>query len=291
MSINLKQSIAIYKRKPLSLVLLLITWLCAAITVGILFYILLFILVRGIPNITMEFIFGDYNSQTLSAFSSIVTTIVMIVLSLIVAVPIGVFCSVYLVEYAKRGSRLVKLIQLAVETLSGIPSIIYGLFGLIFFVGLLGFKTSVLAGACTLTIMILPIIISSAEEALKSVPNSYREGSYGLGAGRLRTVFAIVLPAAMPGILAGIILSIGRIVGETAALIFTSGTNVNASATLNLFASQRTLAIHMYMLAMEGLPHSRDMAFSAGTILIILVFFTNLFANRLARKITKGNIG
>lgn len=273
------------KRKAISLILKSFVWLCGLLTVGILIYILLFILLRGIPNINMEFLFGEYNSETLSAFSSIVATIEMIVLSLLVSVPIGVFCSIYLTEYAKRGNKAVKVIRLAVDTLAGIPSIVYGLFGMILFVNILGFRASVLSGICTVSIMILPVIISSSEEAIKSVPDMYREGSLGLGASRLRTVFKIVLPTAMPGILSGVILAIGRIVGETAALIFTSGTNVLKNPTLDLNVSQRTLAIHMYMLASEGLPHSKDMAFATGAILIIIVFLVNYATTKLAGKL------
>lgn len=275
------------KRKIISFILKSAVWLCGILTVGILTYILLFILLRGIPKINMDFLFGEYNSDTLSAFSSIVTTVEMIVISLLISVPIGVFCAIYLTEYAKRGSKTVKVIRLAVDTLAGIPSIVFGLFGMILFVKLLGFRASVLSGICTLSIMILPVIISSSEEAIKTVPDMYREGSLGLGAGRLRTVFKIVLPTAMPGILSGVILAIGRIVGETAALIFTSGTNVLKNPTFDLMASQRTLAIHMYMLASEGLPHSKEMAFATGSILIIIVFLVNytttLLAGRLGR--------
>ncbi len=273
------------KRKTKSLILRFMVWLCGILTVGILAYILLFILVRGIPNINMEFLFGEYNSDSLSAFSSIVTTVEMIVISLIIAVPVGVFCAIYLHEYAKRGNKAVKVIRLAVDTLAGIPSIVYGLFGMIFFVNILGLRASVLSGVLTISIMILPVIISSSEEAIKSVPDMYREGSLGLGATRLRTVFSIVLPTAMPGILSGVILAIGRIVGETAALIFTSGTNVLENPTLDLMASQRTLAIHMYMLASEGLPYSKDMAFATGAILIIIVFIVNFAATKLAGRI------
>ena len=276
---NLKQ------RKVKSILLKSFIWFCGILTVGILIYILLFILLRGIPKINLEFLFGEYNSETLSAFSSIVATIQMILLSLTVSVPIGVFCAIYLAEYAKRGNSAVKVIRLAIDTLAGIPSIVYGLFGMIFFVNILGFRASVLSGICTISIMILPVIISSSEEAIKSVPDTYREGSLGLGATRLRTVFRIVLPTATPGILAGIILAIGRIVGETAALIFTSGTNVLKNPTFNLLSSQRTLAIHMYMLAGEGLPHSRDMAFATGAILILIVFSVNYAATKLAGRI------
>jgi phosphate transport system permease protein len=276
---NLKQ------RKVKSVLLKSFVWLCGILTVVVLIYILLFILLRGIPKINLVFLFGEYNSETLSAFSSIVATIQMIFLSLIISVPIGVFCAIYLAEYAKRGSIAVKIIRLATDTLAGIPSIVYGLFGMIFFVNILGFRASVLSGVCTISIMILPVIISSSEEAVKSVPDTYREGSLGLGATRIHTVFRIVLPTAMPGILSGVILAIGRIVGETAALIFTSGTNVMKNPSLDLLSSQRTLAIHMYMLAGEGLPHSKDMAFATGAILILIVFTVNYTTTKLAGRI------
>ncbi|MGB4437873.1 MAG: phosphate ABC transporter permease PstA [Sedimentibacter sp.] len=287
----IKEKNYLKRRKIKSLFLKLLVWLSGILTVGILLYILIFILIRGIPNINLQFLFGEYNSDSLSAFSSIVTTLEMIVISLVIAVPIGVFCAIYLAEYAKRGNKAVKVIRLAVDTLAGIPSIVYGLFGMIFFVNILGFRASVLSGIGTVSIMILPLIISSSEEAIKAVPDMYREGSLGLGATRLRTVFRIVLPTAMPGILSGVILAIGRIVGETAALIFTSGTNVMENPTLDLFASQRTLAIHMYMLASEGLPHSKDMAFATGAILIIVVFLVNFLATKLAGKLGRLNDG
>lgn len=280
---NIKDNIK--KRKTVSVIMKSAVWLCGMLTVGILVYILLFILIRGIPNINLEFLFGRYNSESLSAFSSIVTTLEIIALALLGSVPVGVFCAIYLVEYAKRGSRIVKAIRLAVDTLAGIPSIIYGLFGMIFFVTVLGLKTSVLSGILTISIMILPLIISSSEEAIKAVPDIYREGSLGLGASQLRTVFKIVLPSSMPGILSGVILAIGRIVGETAALIFTSGTNVLEVPSLNLTSSQRTLAIHMYMLASEGLPHSKDMAFATGSILIFIVLAVNYTATLLAKRL------
>ena len=270
------------KRKTVSIALKAAVWFCGILTVGILVYILSFILIRGIPKINMEFLFGEYNSETLSAFSSVVATVEMIVISLLIAVPVGVFCAIYLSEYAKRGNKAVKVIRLAVDTLAGIPSIVYGLFGMIVFVYAFGFKASILSGICTISIMILPVIISSSEEAIKAVPDMYREGSLALGATRLRTVFKVVLPSAMPGILSGIILAIGRIVGESAASIFTTGTNVLKDPTLNLLASQRTLAIHMYMLANEGLPHSRDMAFATGSILILIVFLVNFAATKIA---------
>ncbi|MFA9423280.1 MAG: phosphate ABC transporter permease PstA [Sedimentibacter sp.] len=287
--INVKNNLK--RRKTKSLILKISVWLCGILTVGILICILLFILIRGIPNINLQFLFGEYNSDSLSAFSSIVATLEMIVISLVIAVPIGVFCSIYITEYAKRGNKAVKIIKIAVDTLAGIPSIVYGLFGMIFFVTMLGLRASMISGIGTISIMILPVIISSSEEAIKAVPDMYREGSLGLGATRLRTVFSIVLPTAMPGILSGVILAIGRIVGETAALIFTSGTNVMKNPTLDLFASQRTLAIHMYMLASEGLPHSKDMAFATGAILILIVFVVNFMATKFAGKLGRLNDG
>jgi phosphate transport system permease protein len=214
----------------------------------------------------------------------IITTLDMIGISLLVAVPIGIFTAVYLVEYAKRGSRLVYLIRLAAESLSGIPSIIFGLFGMLFFVITLKWQWSIMAGALTLSIMVLPTIIRSTEEALKAVPDSYREGSFGLGAGKLRTVFRIILPSALPGILAAVILSIGRIVGETAAVLLTAGTVAQVPASL--MGSGRTLSVHMYLLAKEGIDFSK--AYATAFVLIVIVLCINLLANFLVNKFKKG---
>lgn len=215
---------------------------------------------------------------------AILTTIYMVAISLLIAVPFGVFCAVYLVEYAKKGNRLVKIIRVTAETLSGIPSIVYGLFGMLFFVTTLNWGFSLLAGAFTLAIMILPLIIRSTEEALKAVDDSYREGSFGLGAGKLRTVFRIVLPSANSGILAGIILAIGRVIGETAALIYTAGTV--AKIPKSLFDSGRTLAIHMYALSSEGL-HTNE-ANATAVVLLILVMGINTLASFIAKRLQKG---
>lgn len=273
--------------KPTSLILRLLVWLCGLFTLGVLAIIILFIFINGIPHINLSFLFGEYNSTTLSLLSPLITTLQMVVLSLVIAMPIGLGCAIYLTEYSRRNSRFIYFINLATETLAAIPSIVYGLFGMIFFCGVLKMGTSILAGALTLSIMILPIIIRSASEALKSVPDLYREGSFGLGAGKMKTISAVLLPSATKGIAAGVILSIGRIVGESAALIFTSGTNID-SVTMNIFESRRTLAIHMYMLASEGLPHSRNMAFATGAVLIIMVFVVNglatYFGNKLGDK-------
>lgn len=209
----------------------------------------------------------------------------MTALSLVIAVPLGIFAAIFLVEYAKRGNKFVEIIRLTTETLSGIPSIVYGLFGLLFFVTTLGWGYSLLAGAFTLAIMILPLIIRTTEEALKSVPDSFREGSFGLGAGKLRTVFCVVLPSAVPGILAGVILAVGRIVGETAALIYTAGTV--PAVPKSVMGSGRTLAVHMYNLSSEGLY--MDQAYATAVVLLVLVVGINCLSGYIAKKITKGN--
>ena len=207
----------------------------------------------------------------------------MTVLSLLMAVPIGVFAAIYLVEYSKKGNKLVKLIRVTAETLSGIPSIVYGLFGFIVFVITLGWSYTLLSGAITLSIMILPLIMRTTEEALMAVPDSFREGSFGLGAGRLRTVFHIIVPSAMPGILSGVILAIGRIVGESAALIFTAGTNPVVPDSL--FSSVSTLSVHMYALMTEGLYV--DQAYAVAVVLLVVVILINALSAALARKLTK----
>ena len=215
---------------------------------------------------------------------SIINTILMTALSLLIAAPVGIFAAIYLVEYAKRGNKVVKIIRITAETLSGIPSIVYGLFGMLFFVVALGWGNSLLSGAFTLAIMILPLIIRTTEEALKSVPDLYREASFGLGAGRLRTVFCVVLPSAVPGILAGIILAIGRIVGETAALIYTAGTV--AKVPENLFSSTRTLSVHMYNLSQEGLYFNQ--AYATAVVLLLVVIAINSLSGFIAKRIARG---
>lgn len=221
----------------------------AALTFLVLFFLIVYILVHGIPNLTPQLFAWKYTSENASMLPSIINTLIIVILSLVIAVPLGIFSAIYLVEYAKRGNKFVKIIRLTTETLSGIPSIVYGLFGALFFVTALKWGYSLLAGALTLSIMILPLIMRTTEEALKSVPDSFREGSFGLGAGKLRTVFQIVLPSAIPGILAGVILAVGRIIGETAALIYTAG--AVAEVPSSIMGSGSTLAVHMYNLSRE----------------------------------------
>ena len=266
-----------------SFLLLLLTHLAALITVLVLGSLVAYILGRGIPNLRPEMFSLTYTSENQSMLPAILNTCTMTILSLLAAIPFGIGSAIYLVEYAKKGSRIVNLVRVTTETLSGIPSIVYGLFGMLFFSGKLHLGFSMLSGALTLAIMILPLIMRTTEEALLSVPDLYREGSFGLGAGRLRTVMCIVLPTAVPGILSGIILAIGRIVGETAALMYTSGT---VAKVAGLFDSGSTLALHMYKQASEGLY--TEQAYATSVILLLLVFIINFISGRIARQITKG---
>jgi len=267
-----------------SLVMRVLVWGAALLTAGVLLALIAYILIRGVPNLKLSLFELEYNSENVSMFPSIVMTIYMTVLTLIITTPLGIGCAIYLTEYAKRGNKVVEVIRLAAETLSGIPSIVYGLFGMLFFVTAPPRKKPILAGSCTLAIMGLPLILRSTEEALKSVPDSYREASFGLGAGKLRTVVRVVLPPAMPGIVAGVILAVGRIVGETAALIYTAGTV--AKITINPMESARTLAVHMYALSSEGL-HTNE-AFATGVVLLLVVLMLNATSNAIAKRITKG---
>lgn len=279
--VTFKQRMISYKRKPLSLVMLLLVALAAVLSAAALVFIIVYVLVRGIPNLTPELFALTYNSDNVSCMPSIINTIVLTLLTLLIAVPFGIGAAIYLAEYAKKGNRLVKVIRTMAETLAGIPSIVYGLFGMLFFVYALNWGYSLLAGAFTLAIMVLPTIMRTTEEALLTVPDSYREGSYGLGAGKLRTIVRIILPSAMPGILAGVILAVGRIVGETAALIYTYG-SATGYAT-GLFNSGRSLAVHMYVLTNEGL-HT-DQAWGTAVVLLVLVFGINTLSAFIAKKL------
>ena len=272
-----------YKNHPLSLVLFLLVSLSALITATVVLFLIGYILWHGVPNLSLPGIFAwEYNGENQSMTPAIINTLTMTALTLILAVPIGVFAAIYLVEYAKKGSKFVKLIRVTAETLAGIPSIVYGLFGYIVFVITLGWSYTLISGVITLAIMILPLIIRTTEEALIAVSDSYREGSFGLGAGKLRTVFRIVLPSAVPGIAAGVILAIGRIVGESAALIFTSGTNPVVAK--GLFTSASTLSVHLYALLTEGLY--TEQAYAVAAILLFLVIGINALSSFVAKKLT-----
>lgn len=271
-------------RRPLSVLLRVLVYAAAGVTAFVLLFLVGYILIKGIPHLSWDLFAWKYDSNNVSLLPALLNTVLMTLLSLLIAVPLGVCAAIYLVEYAGRGSRLVGLVRLTAETLSGIPSIVYGLFGALFFVGALHWGLSLLSGACTLSIMILPLIMRTTEEALRAVPDSFREGSFGLGAGRLRTVFRIVLPSAVPGILAGVILGIGRVVGESAALIYTAGTVPEVAESL--FDSARTLSVHMYALSNEGLHI--DQTYATAVVLLVIVVGINTLSAGIARKIAKG---
>lgn len=277
------QKLKSYKRTPGSFLVMLLVMASALVTFAVLFFLIVYVLMKGIPYIRPSLFALKYTSENASLMPALINTVIMTLLSLLIAVPFGIFSAIFLVEYAGKGNKFVELIRLTTETLQGIPSIVYGLFGMLFFVNTCGWGFSLLAGAFTLSIMVLPLIMRSTEEALKSVPDSYREGSFGLGAGKLRTVFKIVLPSAIPGILAGVILAIGRIVGETAALIYTAGTV--AQVPENVFGSGRTLSVHMYNLSSEGLY--MDQAYATAVVLLVLVVGINTLSGMAAKKLSK----
>ncbi|MDY5496786.1 MAG: phosphate ABC transporter permease PstA [Anaerobutyricum sp.] len=281
--LTLKDRLKSYRRSPGSFFVMLLVVLSAAATIAALIYLIAYILINGVPYLNSELFSWTYTSDNASVVPALINTVIIAAIALLLAVPFGIGSAIYLVEYAQKGNKLVKIIRLTAETLTGIPSIVYGLFGMLFFVTALKWKFSVLAGSFTLAIMILPVILRTTEEALLAVPDSYREGSFGLGAGKLRTIFRIVLPAAVPGILSGVILATGRIVGETAALIYTAGTV--ASIPSSAFSSGRTLAVHMYLLANEGLHVNQ--AYATAVILLLLVILINGLSSLIAKKIAK----
>lgn len=272
-----------YKKSYVSIVLKGLTWAASILAMAVLVFLVLFILVKGIGNLTADLFAMEYNSENCSLVPAVVNTLFMTVISLVIAAPLGIFAAIFLVEYADNRGKAVGLIRITAETLSGIPSIVYGLFGMLFFTTALKLGYSMISGAFTLAIMILPLIMRTAEEALVSVPVSYREASFGLGAGKLRTIFRIVLPSAVPGILSGVILAIGRVVGETAALMFTAGTVAKYAGIMD---SGRTLAVHMYVLSSEGLHMEK--AYATAVILLCLVLIINGCSGFIAKRIAKG---
>ena len=278
-----KSKLSYWKNHPGSAILRLLVWFAALLTVAVMAFLVGFILIKGVGNLTPELFALEYNSENASLMPALINTLIITLFTLVIAVPFGVFAAIYLVEYAKKGSRLVKVIRITTETLQGIPSIIFGLFGLLFFSTALHWGYSLLSGSMTLVIMILPLIIRTTEEALLGVPDAYREASFGLGAGKLRTIFKIILPSAMPGILSGVILAIGRIAGETAALLYTAGTQ--AKVPTSLFDSGCTLAVHMYKLMSEGLYTNQ--AYATAVVLLLMVIIINALSGFVAKKFQK----
>ncbi|MHC0038495.1 phosphate ABC transporter permease PstA [Pseudoneobacillus sp. C159] len=260
-------------------------WLSAFLTIAVLVIIVGFIFIKGFRLINFDFIFGDYSpSGGGGILPMIVTTLYTIVISLLIATPIGIFAAVYLQEYAKQG-RLVRIIRFATESLTGIPSIIYGLFGAVFFVTTLKLGMSIIAASLTLTIIVLPVIIRTTEESLKTVPNTYREGSLALGTTKLQTLYKVILPSAMPGILSGIILSMGRIVGESAAIFLTAGTV--AAMPESIFSSARTLTVHSFLVTQEA--GDIELASAVGIVLIVIILVLNLTAMFISKKLNKAD--
>lgn len=280
---KLKSSI----KHPVSFVFFVLIAISVIFTVVSLGFLIGYILINGIPNLTPKLFAWHYTTENASMLPALINTIWMTILALVIAIPFGIGAAIYMVEYAKKGNKIVEIVRITAETLTGIPSIVYGLFGMLFFVGYCKWGFSLLSGALTLAIMVLPVIMRTTEEALMAVPDSYREGSFGLGAGKLRTVFHVVLPSAVPGILSGVILATGRIVGETAALIYTAGTI--AKVPSSIFDSARTLSVHMYNLSKEGL-HT-DESYATAVVLLVLVIAINMLSNFVARKVGKNKYG
>lgn len=285
--VSFRDKMQSYKKHPGSFLALLLVGIAVVLTVVSLGYLIVYILVQGVPHLTPDLFAWEYTSDNVSMLPSMINTLFMTVLALLIAVPIGVGSAIYMVEYAKKGNRFVAVVRVTAETLTGIPSIVYGLFGMLFFVTALGWRLSLLSGAATVAIMVLPVIMRTTEEALMSVPDNYRQGSLGLGAGKLRTVFRVVLPSAIPGILSGVILATGRIVGETAALIYTAGSI--AKVPNSIFDSTRTLSVHMYNLSKEGM-HT-EQAYATAVVLLVMVIGINLLSDWLAGRLVKSNCG
>ncbi len=263
----------------------------AAATALILGGIVAYILVNGVPYLSPSLFAWEYTSDNVSLMPALIDTFLMAMLALVIAVPVGVSSAIYLVEYTSSNSRFVRIVRMTTETLQGIPSIIYGLFGLLFFTTMLGWGLSLMSGACTLAIMVLPVVMRTTEEALLAVPVSYKQGGFALGAGRLRTIFRCVLPSALPGIFGGILLALGRCVGEVAALLFTAGTvaqipDFGSEGVFALFDSCRTLAVHLYVLASEGL-HMNE-TYATAVVLLVVVVVLNAVTNLAAKKLRKG---
>ncbi|AYE33139.1 phosphate ABC transporter permease PstA [Clostridium septicum] len=263
----------------------ILLWISAGITLISLIFILGFIFLKGYKLISINFLTANYSaSGNGGILPMIVATLYTVVLSVGIATPIGILSAIYLREYARQG-KIVKIIRFSTESLAGIPSIVYGLFGAIFFVVTLELGYSILAGALTVSIIILPVIIRTTEEALKSVPDSYREASLGLGATKFQTLYKVIVPSAMPGILAGVILSIGRVVGESAAILLTAGTV--AKMPKGIMSSARTLTVQSYLVTKEA--GNIEEAAAVGIVLVIIILLLNTIAKLITKKFNKAN--
>lgn len=262
--------------------------LCAAVTCALAVFLIVYVLVKGVPNLSWQLLSTkpSYLDGSIGILPDIITTVCTVLTTLLVVLPLGVCAAVYLTEYAAN-KRVVAVIEYAAETLSGIPSIIYGLVGQMFFCQFLGMKKSLLAGAMTLVIMNLPTIMRTTQESLKTVPQSYREGAFGLGAGKWRTIRTVVLPGCVDGVLTGCILAVGRILGETAALLYTAGFahTLYNSLRATLEGSGATLSVALYVYAKE--QGEFDVAFAIAAILMALALLINLAAMLTGRYFKK----
>ena len=277
-----KDKLKAYTRTPGSLIVMLLVMLSAIMTFAVLIFLIVYVLAHGVPYLKPSIFSLHYTSENASLMPALINTVIMTLLSLLIAVPFGIFAAIFLVEYAKRGNKFVEVIRLTTETLQGIPSIVYGLFGMLFFVNTCKWGFSILAGAFTLAIMVLPLIMRSTEEALKSVPDSYREGSFGLGAGKWRVIRTVVLPGCIDGVVTGCILSVGRIIGESAALLFTAGLAHAVNGMIDgLHSAGATLTVALYMYAKE--QGEFGVAFAIAAILMVLTVFINLTATLLGK--------
>ena len=285
---SVRERLRAYRRKPLSFVMLILIILASAVTFGAVLWILLYTFIQGFSNFSLDLFAWEHTSKNLSMMPALINTLVIAAISLAIAGVIGVFAAIFMVEYAKSTNIFVKIVRVAAETLAGIPSIVYGIFGMMFFVDedFLGMGFTLLGGALTMTMMILPLIMRTTEEALLAVPDSFREGSFALGAGKLRTIFVIILPSAIPGIVSGVILGFGRIVGETMALVYTAGSAFNIRYPAGLMGQGCTLTVYMYSLISEGSGYSNQ-AWAIAVVLIILVVIINGAAEFIGNKLKK----
>lgn len=275
-----------YMKKPFSFAMLILILLATAITVAVVAWILIYVLIQGVPNLKPELFAWRWTSDNMSMMPSLINTLTISGLSLFIAGVIGIFAAIFMVEYAKSTNIFVKIVRIAAETLSGIPSIVFGIFGMILFADFFGWGSSLLGGSLTMAMMIMPLIMRTTEEALLAVPASFREGSFALGAGKLRTIFVIILPSAIPGIISGVILGLGRVVGETMALVFTAGSALNIRYPSGLMSQGSTLTVYMYSLISESSEYA-GVAWAVAVVLIILTIIINGAAEFIGNKLKK----
>jgi phosphate transport system permease protein len=284
------QSLLNRRNKVIIQIKTILCYVCTIVAVTALITIVVFIFVKGVPNITWDLISRNFSyGEDPTIMPSIVVTIMLIALSMVIALPLGICTAVFLSEYTKKGNKFIKIIRGALEILSGIPSIVYGLFGMVFFCVMLKLGTSVLAGSLTVAIMIIPVICRSTEESLKMVPQSYREGSFALGAGKARTIFKVVIPSAMPGILAATILAVGRVISESAPLMFTMGASLKGVPRTGYLGSGTSLAVALYILAGEGLYIKE--AYATACVLILIILTLNILSTLLVSRLQKKFVG